>query len=483
MTAKRVSKAGMTLGFGSMLEHALLFLRTVLVARLLGPEFFGIGVTFLLVVSTFALISDLGIEKYVIQAQDEDLDATMPTLAALLLARGVLMGLMILLFAGWIADRFGHPELAWFYALAAMIPVIEGFRNLDPLAQQRRMQFGAYVKMLLGGLVPGVVLTVVLAAVTHSYIAVAAGALATSAIAVTLSHILARQRYRIGFNRAAFGAVMLYGWPLLINGVVIFFATQGDRIVIGTLEGMQDLAGYVAVAALTGGVSLFLAKLTGNLYFPLLSESRGDPALFAERCRTTGASSLLLVSATVFPLAVLGAPLVIILFGREYQTPALLATFLAIQAAAMMLRSWCATISLSLGGTSDILTASILRIIGLGGAFLALSSGKGIVWVAASMAAGDAAATMLALWQVSRRTIAAAPSCRIFALVFTGLAALVIGINVTFDPLASWLVAILGAIAAGLPGVAVALILSADLRRRIRTMFARMAARLYRKEG
>ncbi|MET4131819.1 O-antigen/teichoic acid export membrane protein [Porphyrobacter sp. MBR-155] len=478
MTAKRVSRAGLTLGFGSILEHALMFLRTVLVARLLGPEFFGISVTFLLVVSTFALISDLGLEKYVIQARDNELADTMPTLATLLLIRGLLMGLMILLLSGWIAAQFGHPELGWFYALAAMIPVIEGFRNLDPLAQQRRMQFGAYVKMLIGGLVPGVVLAVALAAVTHNYIAVAAGALTTSVVAVTLSHRLAREPYRLGLNRKAFTAVIGYGWPLLLNGIVIFFATQGDRIVIGTLAGMRDLAGYVAVAALTGGVSLFLAKLTGNLYFPLLSEARGNPELFGERCRTTGATSLLLVSAMVFPLAMVGAPLVVLLFGPDYQTPALLATFLAIQAAAMMLRSWCATISLTLGGTSDILAASILRIIGLGGALLALSSGKDIVWVAACMAGGDALATFLALWRVSQRTKAAAPSCRILGLVFTGLAALVIVGNVTFNPVTSWSGAIFSAAIAGVPGMFVALLMSSDLRERIKTMFIRLARKI-----
>lgn len=483
MTAKRFSRAGLTLGFGTMSEHALLFLRTVILARLLGPEFFGISVTFLLVVSTVALISDIGIEKYVIQAREEELAATMPTLASLLLLRGLSMGLLILLVSGWIADRFGNPDLGWFYAIAALIPVIEGFRNLDPLAQQRKMQFGAYVKTLIGGLVPGVALAVVLAAVTHSYIAVAAGALTTSIVAITLSHLLASQPYRLGFDRQAMHSVLRYGWPLLLNGIVIFFATQGDRIVIGTLEGMLDLAGYVAIAALTGGVSLFLAKVTGNLYFPLLSEARGDPALFAERCRTTGASSLLLLSATAFPLAILGAPLVIVLFGPGYQTPALLATFLAIQAAAMMLRSWCATISLSLGGTSDILTASILRIMGLGGAFLGLSHGHGIVWVAGCMAAGDTAATFLALWQVSRRTKAAAPSCRIFGLVLTGLGALAIAITLTFDPVGSPLVAIVGAAAAGLPGIAIALFVSPDLRGRIVTMIAGLAGRFTRKEG
>lgn len=481
MSAKRVSTAGLTLGFGSMAEHALLFARTVLVARLLGPEYFGISVTFLLVVSAFALISDVGIEKFVIQAREDELDRAMPTLATMLLVRGLVMGLAIVLMSGWIVRRFGQPEHAWFYAMAGLIPVIEGFRNLDPLAQQKRMQFGAYVKMMLGGLVPGVLLAIVLAAVTRDFIAVAAGCLLTSVVSVTLSHLLAAKPWRLGMDRAAFRSVIAYGWPLLLNGVVIFFATQGDRIVIGALEGMRDLAGYVSVAAITGGISLFFAKVTGNLFFPLLSEARGNMAHFAERSRHTGAIALLLMSATVFPLALLGAPVVMLLFGPEYQVPALLATFLAIQAAAMMLRSWCATISLSLGGTGDILNASLLRIIGLGGAIYALSSGEGIVWVAVCMSAGDAAATFFALFQVSRRARAVGPTALLLGASFVLLSLLVIGLALLFDPAESWLFAVIGAVAAALPGSIAALVLSRELRDRIRMLPARLPGLLHRK--
>jgi O-antigen/teichoic acid export membrane protein len=166
MARGRFSSAGLTLGLGSVGEHGLLFLRTVLLARLLGPEYFGISVTFLLVTSTFALTSDFGIEKFVIQARESELDVTMLTLASLLLARGLIMALLIIGLPGWIAARFGNPELGWFYACAAAVPAIEGLRHLDPLVQQRSMRFATHVKMQLGGLAPGVLLTIVLAAVT-----------------------------------------------------------------------------------------------------------------------------------------------------------------------------------------------------------------------------------------------------------------------------------------------------------------------------
>jgi O-antigen/teichoic acid export membrane protein len=107
----------------------------------------------------------------------------------------------------------------------------------------------------------------------------------------------------------------------VLDGGVIFLATKGDRIVIGTLKGMSDLAGYVAVAALTAGAtSIFLARLFGNLCLPLLSEARDNPAMDEERCRTTGTASLLMLSGALVPLAIIGAPIVVLLFGAGYTT-------------------------------------------------------------------------------------------------------------------------------------------------------------------
>lgn len=473
-------KAGSTLGLGYVGEHALLFIRVLLVARFLGPEYFGISVTFLLVVSTFALISDLGIEKYLIQVDESELGATRPTLATILLVRGLLMGCAILLLANWIAASFGNPELGWFYACAAIIPVIEGFRNLDPLAQQRKMQFAPYVKMQIGGLLPGVVLTIALAFVTENFIAIAAGCVLTAIISVALSHILASERYRLGFDRRAFGAVLIFGWPLLLNGIVIFLATQGDRIVIGTMAGMLDLAGYAAVAALTAGASVFFARLCGNLFLPLMSEARGDFALYKERARTTGAACLFLLSAVLFPLATLGGPVVYLLFGPEYQTDPLLVTFLSILAAATVMRAWCVIISLSLGGTTDILAANILRVSGLVGAYFTISSGHGIVAVAACMCAGDVAATFLALFRVSLRVPAAAPSCLTFGLIFAIMAVGLIALNSMFDPFDHLALSVVAAAVSSLPGMIAALLLSRDFTNRIFALIATVKAKIFK---
>jgi O-antigen/teichoic acid export membrane protein len=286
-------------------------------------------------------------------------------------------------------------------------------------------------------------------------------------ISVALSHVLARTPYRLGIRREALRPVLTYSWPLLLNGGVIFLAMQGDRILIGALKGMSDLAGYLAVAVLTGGTSSLLGRLFSNLCLPLLSEAKGNPALYAERCRTTGAAALLLLSGTLVPLGIIGAPFVVLLFGAEYATSPVLVAFLAIQGAVAMQRAWCASIMLSLGWTRDWMVNNLLRIAGLGGAFVALSYGHGVVWVAGLMCAGDVASITLSLFQVMRRVPEAAGQTLFFGAMFAILAGLVLAVQVMIDPYAGWFTPLLAGAACSGAGVLAALSASADLRQRL----------------
>jgi hypothetical protein len=101
-----------------------------------------------------------------------------------------------------------------------------------------------------------------------------------------------------------------------------------------------------------------------------------------------------------------------------------------------VLRAWCVCISLSLRRTSDILANNLLRITGLGGAFVALSHGQGVIWVAGFMCAGDVAATVLPLLQVTRRTAAAARPTVFFGAMSAILAGLVLAVQAMIDPYA-----------------------------------------------
>jgi F0F1-type ATP synthase assembly protein I len=94
---------------------------------------------------------------------------------------------------------------------------------------------------------------------------------------------------------------------------------------------------------------------------------------------------------------------------------------------------------------------------------------------------GDAAATCFALFHVSRRVREITRTALILGLALFLLSLLVIGLTFLFDPTEGWILAIMGAVAAALPGSVAALILSDELRAAIRTLPSRIPGLIYRK--
>jgi O-antigen/teichoic acid export membrane protein len=390
-------RAGASLTLAYTIEHGVILVRNVIVARFLGPENFGIAATFLLVTSAVALLSDVGVERYLLHIRREEVSRFQSTLYTVMLFRGVTTAALVAILAGPVAQLFNIPELAHIYYFAALVPLMLGLRSLDQLARQRDLEYTPGITVILVSTILGAGVAIVHAFLTQSYMAIVWGGLVTAAVSLVMSHWLARDPWRLGLDYSAMRGLTIYGWPLMLNGMLIFIGSQGDRVIIGTLEGMTELAGYVAIGTLTVGASTVLMKLTGNLYLPILSAVRDDPAAFVRRNRLCGAITLAIIFATMVPALFLAAPAVALLFGAAYQVQALLAGWLAVQSAARILRAWPAVFALSRGNTRDILYANLIRSVGFPLALWAALSGYGVIGVAASMAVGEVVSTLFAL--------------------------------------------------------------------------------------
>jgi O-antigen/teichoic acid export membrane protein len=469
-TARKMGSGGAVLGVGYLIEHSTVLVRNVFLARLLGPETFGVAATFLIVVSSFSLISDLGIEKYLVRTRSNSLDRVQANLQSVLLLRGFLGGGLILVFSEPIAALFGHPEMRGFYALAALIPIIDGFKNLDVYRQQREMEYIPWVLVQLGSIIPGAALAILLAGQTGSAIAVAWASVVSTSLTVALSHLVARTQFRLQLNRLVLFDLLDYGWPLLLNGALIFLGSQGDRILVGAMVGMVDLAEYFAAGALTLGASLFLLKVTGALYVPLLASAGGDGRSLLQKYKLCNALTSVLCLAVFVPMMVVGAPLVRLLYGPEFEVPTLLVGFLAVQAGARVMRSTPIALSLTLGSTRDLLYVSIIRSSGLGLAYASLLSGHGLVGVAASMAAAEIAAMVFAQMRGDRRLGMDRHTGQIFGLLFMFISGSTLGLLTMGFFGDNWLRGmIVCAVILSLSFSAV-LILSPEMRRKIREL-------------
>jgi O-antigen/teichoic acid export membrane protein len=386
---RKLVKGAMDLALGYAGQQLLSLLRNILLARLLSPHDFGAAVTLAIAISAVEMMSDVGVEKFIISAPDGNQSSVQGSLHAFLLVRGVALCAAIFFLADLIAWLFKIPDAAWAYRWLALVPLIRGFTHLDTHRFQRELTYRPNIVVSLAASCGGLVSAVVLAWYLRTFEAMLWSQIAQAAIAVIGSHLAAGRPYTVTISGSLLARLMAYGWPLTVNGAIMFAADQGDRILIGVAFGVNELAVYAIAAIITFGASLFIMRLTGALYLPIMSEVQSQHARLKRRSELTGVFSLLMSTGLAVPLILFGERIVPVVFGSTYDVPRFLIAWLAVAASAMVLRSSLIAAALASGHTKIILFANCFKFAGLGLAAAAIHQGYGPVGVAVSVAIGQ----------------------------------------------------------------------------------------------
>jgi O-antigen/teichoic acid export membrane protein len=381
---------------GHSMALALTFARNIVLARLLGPEQFGIAVTYAIVMAFLEASLEFGPDKYILQAPDGDSREILGAAHAFTLGRGIAAGLVLFLAAEPVAALFHVPELAWAYRMAALAPIIKGFVHFGFRQAQRRLVFRQEIIIVLASNAVGFLAAVGFASIHPSHLAMLIGMVAQVAAAVGVSFLLAAVPYRLCFGRLELAALFRFGWPLVVNSILIVAAMQGDRALIGSAFGPETLAVYATAAILAGAPLHLVAGVLGPIMVPVLGPLRGQP-LFRTRYEAFGAVIAIVAVAALVPIGLLGPPVIPIVFGAAYRPDPLLVAVLAASAGIGLMRAWTNIAALAVGNSKAALLTNGVRLSGLVLAGLAVVLGGDVILVALALFGGEVAALAFAM--------------------------------------------------------------------------------------
>src|SRR5690606_26058595 len=132
--------------------------------------------------------------------------------------------------------------------------------------------------------------------------------------------VLAERRYRIAYSAEMFQKIVIFGWLLLLNGVLMFGVFQGDKVIIGTFDKytLHDLGVYSVAFSLTLLPALSFGHITNSLFLPILARTK-DARLEFERTYFFSNQSAAFVSSVYgIGFILLGGTVVTTLYGTDY---------------------------------------------------------------------------------------------------------------------------------------------------------------------
>ncbi|WP_261342577.1 oligosaccharide flippase family protein [Roseimaritima multifibrata] len=402
---------------------ALRFGRNLIAARILLPEDFGIGATFAMLTAFMEMTSNLGQSRQIVQNQRGDSPEWQEMTHAVSAYRGVILAAGTFLLAPIFARIFGLPEATWAFRSLSLLPLLNGLFHSDCYRFQRKMRFGRQVSV---DLIPAFVLTILVYPICiwrKDYSALLVLSLLHELIRVAMSHVVSERPYRIRWHRDYFSVFCKFGWPLLLNGILLFGVLQGDRFVIGVHYGMESLGVYSVALLLAMSPIMMLASVHGQLVLPKLSRAQDDPKQYHRIYRLSEKGTAVIAICFAVSLTICGPWLIAALYGPKYASGGTLLMVLAPMLAIRLMRASQSIATLAVGDTKHQLICNMVRSTELILAIVVVVADWGIVWIALGSLIGELAAYLLGVCRMDSKSLATAkPSLKLIGIFATTIA-------------------------------------------------------------
>jgi len=202
----------------------------------------------------------------------------------------------------------------------------------------------------------------------------------------------------------------LFGWPLLINGLLMFGIFQGDRFIIGSanrifhrqIYSLTDLGVYSVAFGLTLVPTLVIANIASALWLPLLSRVQNIPTEFEKRYAVCCQAVAMIGGVISLPLMICGGLFVNIIYGRSYAAASYFIGWLAAMQAVRIIRVGPTLAAMSKGDNRNTMISNLLRSSALGVAIIVAYYERSLVWICAAGFLGEVLALGISVWRLYR---------------------------------------------------------------------------------
>ncbi len=374
---------------GRVLGQLMAFSRTVFVARILTPEDYGLAATFWMTTSLLATITELGFQQRLIQAGDGDDESVGGVAQSLFVLRGLVIGGVLLLAGGSIARLFDAPEAAWAFRWLALLPILQGFVHRDLDRMKRDLNFKADVTATLVAEAVTTLAAVPIALVVRDYSTFLYLGMINITVVVLMSQILAERSFRLGWDKWIVRRFLAFGWPLLINSLLMYGMAQGDRVILAKAYTKAELGVYSVAIGLVSAVLAFATSTINPIVLPLMARVQHDDKTFQRHyglhVQAMGGIALLAGSAFIL----LGPVTITFVYGSKYSMAATVVGWLGISQCLRLMRMPASNAAMARGDTKNIMFANVFRQSGVLLAVIAAWSGMSIEWIAFSGVCGE----------------------------------------------------------------------------------------------
>jgi len=259
-------------GVGIVLQ----LITTLVLARLLSPDDYGLQTMVLTLTGFFSLFKDAGLSVASVQ-REELVHEQISTLFWINISVGLLLTIAVAATAPLLVTFYKDPRLLWITVASSTIFFINSLAIQHRALLDRSMQFTASVKIDILSAVIAAVVAIVMAWFGFGYWALICQNISLPLV-TTIAVWFAMPWVPGGFHwTRELRSMVRFGGTVTLNSLVVYLAYNTEKFLLGRFWGPVQLGLYGRAYQLTNMPMQQVSGAMGSVAFPMLSRLQNDP--------------------------------------------------------------------------------------------------------------------------------------------------------------------------------------------------------------
>jgi len=246
---------------------------TVILARLLTPEDFGIVAIATLSVGLASALFNFGVNVSLIKIQDAK-QSHYDTAWTIKLLQSFVVTFALLILSPFIAEHFNAVQSLKPLFFLAFLPLLTGLQNIGLVDFHKSMRFDAEFRYLVTLRISGFVVTIFLAWILRSFWALVIGSLSTAFIGTVLSYVV--HPMRPVFSLKKWKDILSISQWMLLKNIGVYLQNNLQNFFVGRWFPSSVLGSYTLAANISVMPSDELLAPFNRVLFPAFSKHQGN---------------------------------------------------------------------------------------------------------------------------------------------------------------------------------------------------------------
>ncbi len=257
------------------IDRLIGFVSTLILARLLVPDDFGVIAMASLVIGLLETLLDLGVHVALIQNRNA-VQAHYDTAWTIRLIQCAFAALLVISCAPLAGNFFGDLRITPVLQVLSAGLILVGLENIGVIDFQKNMQFGLDFRFVFLRRLAGFLTTILAAWLLHSYWALVIGTVAGRGFGVVLSYRVHAMRPRLSLAR--FSEVFAVSQWMLVRNIGGYLNHNLHKILVGRRASTSIMGGYTLADDISSMPSGELLAPLNRVLFPVFVEAKSDLA-------------------------------------------------------------------------------------------------------------------------------------------------------------------------------------------------------------